>query len=286
MRLPDLLLPLALTVAAAAQTSIPATPLQKVGEAKSEPANPANPLDALKLEWDVVSKLTGQPGSDAQSLEARRAAVVRQAQALMAEDPRGEIAVRTRIWAALAGVEAAKADQLLDELTTKDLASPALVDLADQLRPGSRPRARSVLSTLSEKAGDRSVRGRSLRALADHVKSDLELVRAVGAGDVPPDSLQRANGLERAAELQKLGIAGLQAQYEGMLERVSKEYGDVLDSRGRAIGPRAEGVLFEMRNLVVGKLAPDIVAEDVDGASFKLSDYRGKVVLLDFWGHW
>jgi len=32
-----------------------------------------------------------------------------------------------------------------------------------------------------------------------------------------------------------------------------------------------------------GKRAPDIVGEDADGVQFKLSDYRGKVVLLDFW---
>ena len=39
-------------------------------------------------------------------------------------------------------------------------------------------------------------------------------------------------------------------------------------------------------SLVVGKVAPDIVGEGLDGFSFKLSDYRGKVVLLDFWGDW
>lgn len=36
----------------------------------------------------------------------------------------------------------------------------------------------------------------------------------------------------------------------------------------------------------VGKTAPEISGEDIDGKSFKLSDYRGKVVLLDFWGNW
>ena len=39
-------------------------------------------------------------------------------------------------------------------------------------------------------------------------------------------------------------------------------------------------------NLAIGKVAPDIVGEDIDGKKFKLSDYRGKVVVLDFWGHW
>ncbi len=36
----------------------------------------------------------------------------------------------------------------------------------------------------------------------------------------------------------------------------------------------------------VGTQAPEIEGEDIDGKKFKLSDYRGKVVMLDFWGHW
>jgi hypothetical protein len=36
----------------------------------------------------------------------------------------------------------------------------------------------------------------------------------------------------------------------------------------------------------IGELAPEIDGEDVDGNRFKLSDYRGKVVVVDFWGNW
>jgi serine/threonine protein kinase len=36
----------------------------------------------------------------------------------------------------------------------------------------------------------------------------------------------------------------------------------------------------------VGQQAPEIASEDLDGVEFLLSDYRGKVVLLDFWGFW
>jgi cytochrome oxidase Cu insertion factor (SCO1/SenC/PrrC family) len=32
-----------------------------------------------------------------------------------------------------------------------------------------------------------------------------------------------------------------------------------------------------------GNRAPEIEGKDADGKHFKLSDYRGKVVLLDFW---
>jgi cytochrome oxidase Cu insertion factor (SCO1/SenC/PrrC family) len=38
--------------------------------------------------------------------------------------------------------------------------------------------------------------------------------------------------------------------------------------------------------VAVGQPAPEISGEDIDGVPFKLSDYRGKVVMLDFWGNW
>jgi peroxiredoxin len=52
------------------------------------------------------------------------------------------------------------------------------------------------------------------------------------------------------------------------------------------LGELAERELFALRHLQPGKPAPEIGGEDIDGVKFKLSDYRGKVVLLDFWGHW
>lgn len=36
----------------------------------------------------------------------------------------------------------------------------------------------------------------------------------------------------------------------------------------------------------VGDTAPDIAGTDSDGKEFKLSEYRGKLVMLDFWGDW
>ena len=35
-----------------------------------------------------------------------------------------------------------------------------------------------------------------------------------------------------------------------------------------------------------GMVAPEIEGIDLDGTAFKLSDYRGKVIFLDFWGDW
>ncbi len=39
-------------------------------------------------------------------------------------------------------------------------------------------------------------------------------------------------------------------------------------------------------NIIIGNLAPEIELNDVDGNLKKLSDLRGKVVLIDFWASW
>jgi len=54
----------------------------------------------------------------------------------------------------------------------------------------------------------------------------------------------------------------------------------------RTLGEVVKRDLFELKNLRVGKVAPDIAGEDLDGVKFKLSDYRSKVVVLTFWGDW
>ncbi len=44
--------------------------------------------------------------------------------------------------------------------------------------------------------------------------------------------------------------------------------------------------LDEMRALAVGQVAPDIVLPDPSGKTTKLSDLKGKYVLIDFWAAW
>jgi peroxiredoxin len=39
-------------------------------------------------------------------------------------------------------------------------------------------------------------------------------------------------------------------------------------------------------DIAVGQVAPDFTLKDLDGRSVSLSDYRGKVVFLNFWATW
>jgi len=55
-------------------------------------------------------------------------------------------------------------------------------------------------------------------------------------------------------------------------------------SSSSSVSPPPSGTVSG--GVAVGQQAPEIAGVDLDGVEFKLSDYRGKVVLLDFWGNW
>ncbi|MGF1579434.1 MAG: peroxiredoxin family protein [Gemmataceae bacterium] len=88
----------------------------------------------------------------------------------------------------------------------------------------------------------------------------------------------------------------LQTRYENAYKNkdknASKLYDEAVETLEQlsksfpAYKSRMESSLFKLQNLSIGKKAPEIDAEDIDGVRFKLSDYRGKVVVLDFWGDW
>lgn len=87
-----------------------------------------------------------------------------------------------------------------------------------------------------------------------------------------------AAGAESAARLREA---------EALYQRTIDQYGDIRsEGRRQSLGQWAAATLYRLRHLQPGKLAPEIEGEDIDGKRFKLSDYRGKVVVLNFWGHW
>ena len=151
------------------------------------------------------------------------------------------------------------------------------------LRYSPSPRALKLLEEVFEKNPDHACKGKAL-----YVRGKL-LLNMAGAARKPEEEREQAAqwyGKEYAAFIEKADPDALQAEGEKLLEQVKAEFEDVPFGRSRTLAQAAKGDLFEARNLAIGKVAPDIVGEDIDGVPFKLSDYRGKVVMLDFWGHW
>lgn len=68
-------------------------------------------------------------------------------------------------------------------------------------------------------------------------------------------------------------------------ERLIAEFGALKSYQG-TYKEAAESFLFELDHLQIGMQAPDFETIDENGTKFKLSDYRGKVMVIDFWGNW
>src|SRR5262249_62122027 len=79
-------------------------------------------------------------------------------------------------------------------------------------------------------------------------------------------------------------IGKAQAEAVAMMEKAVKVAPDVkIGSDTLAKAAAVELVSLRMR---VGNPVPDIEGTDLDGKKVKLSNYRGKVVLFDFWATW
>ena len=89
--------------------------------------------------------------------------------------------------------------------------------------------------------------------------------------------------------LKRLDPAALDREAETLLDQVVRDFADSPHNDKRCapgtLGEVAAGCLRALRELAVGKLAPEIVGDDLDGRRFRLSEYRGKVVVIDFGSH-
>lgn len=84
---------------------------------------------------------------------------------------------------------------------------------------------------------------------------------------------------------------GRQGEAEALYEEAIKKFDGSHGSEHYYYAPiekmaneRAKQILAELR--LLGKPAPEIDGVGLDGRGMKLSDYRGKVVLLSFWATW
>jgi hypothetical protein len=100
-------------------------------------------------------------------------------------------------------------------------------------------------------------------------------------------SLTLAQELKRRLEMTSDGgeatASQIRIESEKLLRRATAQFGDVKLAAGGTVGEKAQLELEDLLHLAVGSTAPEIEGQDQDGNRFKLSDYRGKVVLLDFW---
>ena len=198
--------------------------------------------------------LEKNPNKEAKAEAALALAQGAQRKAEGAKRRRGEDAAKLEAEAAAAMKE--MADRHLANLTTDRLMS-----LCQELGFSSDAGSESLMRVLMDKHDKREVQGNACLTLGLILKMRAELA---------------SRNDPKAGE-------ALRKEAEDLFTRAAEKYADVKMSYRGTVGSKAKGELYEIRHLAVGKEAPDVEGEDQDGKKFKLSDYRGKVVLLDFW---
>jgi hypothetical protein len=161
-------------------------------------------------------------------------------------------------WVAMSGMMTndPAASVALDRLLEKYPDHAAIERVTMSLGYGRMPNAEATLKRILEKASKANVKAAAAMALGRVFAG-----RTDSLGDKPAEADKVAAEAEKYFE-QAISILGKEKASE------------------------AENELKALRTLRVGKPVPEIAGADLDGKDFKLSDYRGKVVLLDFWGHW
>jgi hypothetical protein len=177
-------------------------------------------------------------------------------------------------------------DKALAVLQADHLQSERLADVCQSLGKYTVAARAEEFLEACRKSEHAAVRGQASFALAGVLKGMADTSLRLKADPKIADRLRSSYGEAMVEKLKTFDTAAAGKRAEKLLEEVVQDYGDLKTRGNKTLAQGAEGELFELRNLSIGKKAPDIVGEDADGAAFKLSDYRGKVVLLDFYGDW
>jgi hypothetical protein len=172
------------------------------------------------------------------------------------------------------------------ELLQRDhIRSDKLGPLCQRVSHGFCTEYDAFLRAVLAKNPHESVRGTANVSLGHFLNNRLQRIDLCRE---QPDAATEFAGLygkEYLAELLQQDRNKALKEIEVVFEQAAEQYADVKLPGGDTIAEQAKTELFTIRNLSVGKQAPDIEGEDQDGKRFKLSDYRGKVVLLDFWSY-
>jgi AhpC/TSA family len=187
----------------------------------------------------------------------------RQMFALAELNPTDPVAIQALSWIlSQPGGQTDEVKKALAWLARDFAASPDIGPICQSLDIAESAEAGALLQAVRDKNPSRDIRGLATYALASGLFARSE---------------------ERTAT--KADADKLRQESEHLFEEMIAKYGDVKD-HGKTLAKKGQGSLFELRNLAIGKTAPDIQGTDSDGKTFRLSDYRGKVVVLDFWARW
>jgi hypothetical protein len=267
------------------------------GEGQDKPATPAEQYKALLKEYQRASG--GAVRSDEERMKfigqvyKHRSRLAEKFVELAEKNPGDAIAldallqavwqVNTTPWPVELVGEDRAAARAFALLQRNHIRSDRLGPTCERLSFGFCKEYETFLRTVLEKNPHEEVQARACLALAHFLNNRLQRLDLVREHPDLAGEFAGLFGKEYLQDLLRQDRTRATQEAEAFFERAAKQYAGVKIPGGGTVGAKARAELFEMRHLRVGKEAPDIEGEDQDGKRFKLSDYRGKVVLLDFW---
>ncbi len=148
--------------------------------------------------------------------------------------------------------------------------------------PGSEKFLRAVL----ERSKQPEVLARACASLAVNLKHRARLIPALKENADAVKEYEQVFGKKVVGKLLAGDPTRLRGESEKLFERVVEKYGNSPHPTHGTLEKFARRHLLAMRKPAdVNGVAPPISGEDIAGKKMRLSDFKGKVVLLDFWGH-
>lgn len=207
---------------------------------------------------------------------------------LVTDDPADDAAAEALAWMMSISEDAADKQKAAALLLQHHVQSTAIAEVCTTLAYQPNQANLAFVERVAKDTPHEAVRGKALWAKVQLLGNALRAAETVAGDSLTAEQrkgYEEYLGAETLTWLRTLDHQAIAASRETLLEELAAKFATVKTGRG-TLGEAAKAELFELRNLAIGKVAPDIVGKDADGVEFKLSDYRGKVVLLDFWGFW
>ena len=276
--------PLAILLVAPASGMMDSTPAEELARLKKE-------VEVAWGELDSVQK----PGATEAEQKAtydryskQAAALARRALALAEAHPDAPEALEALIWILDQVKTADECDAAYDLMARRHLDKDSLLPIIRTAwnEAPSTAHVEAFLRAAVERSPNLKVKSLSCFSLGRH-QQELAWFARVLNHPIRGKRIEEQLGPEKSHRLRSIKPEALEREAEALFERTIKEYADVRPMKDfPPLGEQAEAALFQMRNLEIGCTIPEIGGEDVDGKPMKLSDYRGKVVVITFWATW
>jgi len=142
----------------------------------------------------------------------------------------------------------------------------------------------SFLREVLDKATKKPVKARATASLAVNLRQRSRLIPALEKNADARKRYEAAFGKSVVSALLEQDAKKLHEESEKLFGEVVEKFGDLPHPTHGKLETFARRNLLAMRKPVgPDRVAPPIRGEDVDGEKLALSEYKGKVVLLDFW---